>query len=43
MFLKKEEFKKWIQTAPNDILAKVLARIAVLAETKIYLFWEIKI
>ena len=43
MFLKKEEFKNWIQTAPNDILAKVLTRIAVLAETKIYLFWEIKI
>jgi ABC-type ATPase with predicted acetyltransferase domain len=39
MFLKKEEFKKWLKESPNDILAKVLARIAVLAEKKTYLFW----
>jgi hypothetical protein len=39
MFLKKEEFKKWLKASSNDVLAKVLARVAILAEKKTYLFW----
>jgi ABC-type ATPase with predicted acetyltransferase domain len=40
IFLKKDDFKKWLKKSSNEVLTKVLSRLAVLAETKIYLFWE---
>jgi len=39
-FVKKKEFHEWITGIPAETLAKVISRLAVLAETKIYLFWE---
>ena len=40
VFLKKESFRKWLKKSSTEVLAKVLSRLAVLAETKVYLFWE---
>jgi ABC-type ATPase with predicted acetyltransferase domain len=40
IFLKKDDFRKWLKKSSNEVLAKVLSRLAVLAETKVYLFWE---
>ena len=37
---KKEEFKNWIENQDLYAIANVLSRLAVLAETKVYLFWE---
>ncbi|HIE19349.1 TPA: hypothetical protein EYP75_06445 [Candidatus Bathyarchaeota archaeon] len=37
---KKEEFEKWIENQNLQAIANVLSRLAVLAETKIYLFWK---
>ncbi len=37
---KKEEFKKWLENQDLHVIANVLSRLAVLAETKVYLFWE---
>jgi len=39
-FVKKKEFDEWISKIPIEVLAKVISRLAVLAEKKIYLFWE---
>jgi len=39
-FVKKKEFHEWVRGIPVKALAKVISRLAVLAETKIYLFWE---
>jgi len=38
-FVRKKEFEEWIKDKSLEELAKVLARLAVLAETKVYLFW----
>jgi len=40
IFLKKDDFRKWLKKSSNEVLAKVLSRLAVLAETKIYLYWK---
>ena len=37
---KREEFKNWIKNQNLNVIANVLSRLAVLAETKVYLFWE---
>jgi len=37
---KREEFKEWIENQRLHVIAKVLSRLAVLAETKVYLFWN---
>jgi len=37
---KKEEFKNWLEDQNLHALANVLSRLAVLAETKVYLFWK---
>jgi hypothetical protein len=42
IFLKKN-FKKWLKKSSNEVLAKVLSRLAVLAETKVYLIWKIQL
>jgi len=39
-FVRKKQFSEWIQKISIETLAKVISRLAVLAETKIYLFWE---
>jgi len=39
-FVKKKEYHEWVRRIPLETLAKVISRLAVLAETKIYLFWE---
>jgi len=37
---KKEEFKNWLENRDLHAIANVLSRLAVLAETKVYLFWR---
>ena len=37
---KREEFKRWIENQDLHVIANVLSRLAVLAETKVYLFWK---
>jgi len=37
---RKKEFKRWIENQSLEVIAKVLCRLAVLAETKVYLFWK---
>ncbi|MCD6088531.1 hypothetical protein J7K07_02280, partial [Candidatus Bathyarchaeota archaeon] len=37
---RREEFEEWIARQDLRRLAEVLTRLAVLAETKVYLFWE---
>jgi len=37
---RKEEFRRWIEDQSLEAIAKVLCRLAVLAETKVYLFWK---
>ena len=39
-FPKKEEFKNWLENQDLHAIANVLSRLAVLAETKVYLFWR---
>ena len=39
-FVTKPEFQKWIQGQGLEAVAKALSRVAVLAEPKVYLFWE---
>ena len=39
-YVKKSEFKEWIGAKSFETVAKVIARLAVLAETKVYLLWE---
>jgi ABC-type ATPase with predicted acetyltransferase domain len=38
-FVTKPEFENWIEKQSLDVVAKVLSRLAVLAEPKVYLFW----
>jgi len=38
-FVTKPEFQKWIQGQGLEAVAKVISRVAVLAEPKVYLFW----
>jgi ABC-type ATPase with predicted acetyltransferase domain len=38
-FVTKPEFQEWIGKQGLDVVAKVLSRLAVLAEPKVYLFW----
>ena len=37
---RKEEFKDWLEKRDLHAIANVLSRLAVLAETKVYLFWK---
>jgi len=37
---KREEFKKWLENQDLHAVANVISRLAVLAETKVYLFWR---
>ena len=37
---RKEEFKRWIENQSLEVIAKILCRLAVLAETKVYMFWK---
>jgi len=37
---KREEFKNWLENRDLHAVANVLTRLAVLAETKVYLFWR---
>ena len=37
-FVSKKDFNEWINQR-DLIIAKVISRLAVLTETKIYLFW----
>ena len=39
-FVTKKEFEGWLEKQDTWTLAKVLSRLAVLAEPKVYLFWE---
>jgi len=39
-YVKKPEFKKFISEASVETLAKILSRLAVLAQTKVYLIWK---
>lgn len=39
-YVKKKEFQKFITEASAETLAKVISRLAVLAQTKVYLFWR---
>jgi hypothetical protein len=39
-YVQKEEFKEFILDASISTLAKVISRLAVLAQTKVYLLWK---
>jgi len=39
-FVRKKAFDEWIRKIPSEILVKVISHLAVLAETKVYLFWK---
>ena len=39
-FVATPEFREWIEKQSLEVVAKVLSRVAVLAEPKIYLFWK---
>jgi len=39
-FVKKKEFGEWISKIPLEGLAKVISRLAVLSQKKVYLFWD---
>ena len=39
-YVKKAEFRKWMYEASLETIAKVISRLAVLAEKKVYLFWR---
>ncbi|MDH5795801.1 MAG: hypothetical protein OEZ24_06815, partial [Candidatus Bathyarchaeota archaeon] len=39
-YVNKNEFKEWISKKSLMTVAKVISRLAVLAETKVYLMWE---
>jgi len=39
-YVKKIEFERFIAEAQNETLAKVISRLAVLNQTKVYLLWE---
>lgn len=35
-----KEYRKWLEQASEDELARALKRLAQLNQTKVYLFWE---
>ena len=37
---RKAEFEEWLEKQDLHVIAKILSRLAVLAETKVYLFWK---
>jgi len=39
-FVTTPEFRKWIEKQGLEVVAKVISRVAVLAEPKVYLFWK---
>lgn len=39
-YVRKSEFKEWISKKPLRTVAKVINRLSVLAETKVYLLWD---
>ncbi len=39
-YVKKEEFKKFLDKASMEDLAKVLRRLAIITQTKVYLLWR---
>jgi GNAT superfamily N-acetyltransferase len=39
-YVRKEEFNKFVAEASTEKLAKVISRLAVLAQTKVYLLWK---
>ncbi len=38
-YLKKAEFKKWLNEQTNDSLARTLATLSILSQSKAYLYW----
>jgi len=40
IYLKREEYRAWLDKADNETLAKVIVRLAVLAQEKVYLIWK---
>ena len=41
-YVEKAKFEQFISEASDEVLAKVLSRLAVLAQTKVYLIWKRK-
>jgi len=41
-YVRKEEYMRFITEASAETLAKVISRLAVLAQTKVYLLWKIR-
>lgn len=39
-YVKREEFKEFLEGASPGTIAKLISRLAVLAQTKVYLFWR---
>jgi hypothetical protein len=39
-YIKRKEFVEWISRKPLRTVAKVISRVAVLSEAKVYLLWE---
>jgi len=39
-YVKRTEFRDWISRKSVKTVAKVISRLSVLAETKVYLLWE---
>ena len=39
-YVKRSEFREWMSKKPLRTVAKVISRLAVLAETKVYLLWK---
>jgi len=39
-YVKREEFKEFLEEASLETIAKIISRLAVLAQTKVYLFWQ---
>lgn len=40
IYPKRGEYRAWLEKADNETLAKVIARLAVLAQEKVYLIWK---
>jgi len=40
IYPKRDEFKVWLDKADNETLAKVLSRLAILSQNKVYLIWK---
>jgi hypothetical protein len=39
-YVGKAEFQKFVAEATDETLAKVISRLAILAQTKVYLLWK---